>query len=1147
MGSGLESEIDRRLFLQYLAAAGLASATPVPFVAGAAAADTGGSTGVNSQGLAKVFANPPPGASPGAYWYWLGGNVTREGITADLEAMRAAGIWNPVLFAIGKSGPDTLIQPPADALTPLWWEMVEHAANEAERLGLILSLNCCDGWATASGPWITPELSMQHVVWSETTVAGGRRFDEVLPRPPAKYDYYREIATIAVPCPPEWDETSFTRGAQITSNLPLKVSDAQVLSDPDNVIEVVDTPQSGWIGYAFEQPFTLRSVRVHTPPAPGFSPGVYRAANSLEVQASDDGKTFRRIGSLEYPRHGWQTDLTTLTHAVPRTTARYFRLVHTEIPSDLPYEEEYDFGQDNRLRLFSVVLSSEPRIHHLQGKSAEVWAISRRTTAEDVPDSDCVRLESIVDLSSKLDVASGRLAWDAPAGRWRVLRVGYTTTGSRNSAAGGAQGLECDRFSPRAARLQFDSWFGLALQKVGARAAGKVLHVLHVDSWEAGSQNWSPEFAAGFARLRGYDLLPYIAVLTGVPVTSADVSERVLLDLRRTINDLMQAGFYGPLAQLTHEHGCLFSGEPPNPTFPSDGLEYAARIDWPMGEFWLRTPRNDKPTDIKDAVSGARVYGKRIAAAEAFTQGRILWNEHPFTFKQLGDRKYCAGINRLMLHLYAHQPWLDRAPGITLSGIGTFFSRTQTWWRPGKAWFDYLRRSQSLLQEGLAVADVCYFTGENIPARSLLSRQLSVPLPDGYAYDCINRDALLHLADVRDGWIVLKSGARYRVLVLPDEVSMTPEIALKLRELVRAGAVVLGPRPRRSPSLMGFPGCDATVREVAEELWGLGRVVSDKSLDALLAELDLTPDVRIEAVTAVAAESGPSWNAAVPGEPPEIDEKMTWNSFWTHRRGPDWDLYFIANPLRSTFRPTLSFRVTGREAQVWHADRGEVIPVEPVHAGTGEEPGRTSIGLQLDPAGAVFVFFGGGRGKPRHPARPGYPDAPPRPAGGHLDLAGPWRARFTDRLDSPLEITFDKLVSWSSHTHPDVKYYSGTATYILDFAVTPELLKGWARLDLGEVRDLVEVRLNDIDLGVLWKPRFEVAISQALRVGQNKLELAVTNTWRNRIIGDYGKPDHERKAFVVPRLRKGEEWLPGGPGTELSPAGLLGPVKVVWG
>jgi hypothetical protein len=1152
MASGNPGEIDRRLFLQYLAAGGVSSPFLVGSTSSAWARAPEGS--VDASALTRAFANPPPLAGPGAYWYWLGGNVTREGITADLEAMRAAGIWTPMLFAIGKSNPDTLVEPPADALTPVWWELVEHAAAESARLGLILSLNCCDGWATASGPWITPELSMQRVVWSVQAVTGGKRFDGALAKPSTKSDYYREIATLALPYPAEWEETSFTRRAKIATDLPTKVPDLEALSDPDNTREVLDTQKAGSIDYSFDAPFTLRSIRVHTPAPQGFAPGVYRAANSLEVQASDDGKTFRRIGALEYPRHGWQTDLTTLTHAIPQTTARYFRLVHREIPAQ-PYEEEYDFGQDTRLRVFSIVLSSEPRIHHPQGKSGEQWAISRRTTSEDIPDRACVRLKDIVDLTSRVG-ADGRLTWDAPPGRWRVLRIGYTTTGAQNSAAGGAQGLECDRFSPAAVRLQFDSWFGQALQRVGPRLAGKVLHVLHVDSWEAGSQNWSPDFAAGFQRLRGYDLLPYIATLTGVPVQSADIAERVLLDVRRTINDLMQSCFFGTLTTLAHERGCLMSAEPANPTFPADGMEYASRVDWPMGEFWLNTPRNDKPTDIKDAVCGSRLYGKGIAAAESFTQGLMQWDEHPFKLKALGDRIYCQGINRFMLHVYAHQPWLDRAPGITLNGIGTFFSRTQTWWRPARAWFDYLRRCQALLQQGLAVADVCYFTGENLPARTLLPRQLSVKLPQGYAYDCINRDALLHQAEVRDGHVVLKSGGRYRVVVLPDDVLLTPEIALCLRDLVRAGAVVMGPRPVRSPSLMGLPAADDTVREVALELWGegdtvpverqvgKGRVVWGKPLASVLAEADVE----------------------LSGEAP---------IHWTHRRGPGWDLYFLSNQSDTPVTITAAFRVSGHRPQLWDPGLGNVEKL----ALWREEAGRTVVPLSFDPAGSLFVVFAQPTGHEPFITEISGPspsdDVRLSESGGRIQAAvsragewtlhkssrdtraltvrempellaleGPWKLRFAERMDHPVELTLHTLSSWAEQQDDAVKYYSGTATYSTDFSLAAT--KHRLLLELGDVHDLVEVEVNGQHLGVLWKPPFTIDITRAARTGNNKLELAVTNTWRNRLIGDYGKPQGERKTFVMPLLRLGKQWLPGGPGTGtvLSPAGLLGPVRV---
>ncbi|HEX4267520.1 MAG TPA: glycosyl hydrolase [Steroidobacteraceae bacterium] len=1139
------SRKDRREFLR-LAAGSIA----IPLVGVGAAADTRAATMLSArrderERLAGLFARPPPPASPGAYWYWLGGNVTREGITADLESMRAVGIATPMLFAIGKSGPDTPIQPPADALTPLWWELVEHAAAECGRLGLTLALNDCDGWATASGPWITPQLSMQCIVWSGTTVNGSAPVRTRVPQPAAKLGYYRDIAVIALPWPQEWDRTSHTEHARITTSLPLKVSAPARIGDPDNLQQAIDwtavpNDRPSWIEYAFDRPFTLRSITVRTPSPPGFAPGVYRAANSLEVEASEDGHSFRRIGTLEYPRHGWQTSLTVLTHAIAQTTARWFRLVHRPIPPQ-PYEEEYDFGQDTRLRLFSIVLASEPRIHQLPGKSGAQWAISRRTTARDVPDDVCVPLAAVIDLGSRMS-ADGSLRWTPPAGRWRVLRIGCTTTGSQNSAAGGAQGLECDKLSAVAATLQFDSWFAQALRRVGPKLAGKVLHVMHVDSWEAGAQNWSPEFAAGFRRLRGYDLMPYIAVMTGVPLVSADVSERVLHDVRRTINDLMDTAFFRTMGALAHRHGCIFSAEPPNPTFPADGMQHFQYVDQPMGEFWLHTPRNDKPTDIKDAVCAARLYGKPFAQAESFTEGLITWDEHPYMLKPLGDHNYCQGIGRLMLHVYAQQPWLDRAPGMTLSGIGSFFGRTQTWWRPGKAWFDYLRRCQALLQQGLAVADIAYFTGENVPARALLRRQLGMPPPEGYEFDSINRDALLRLASVRDGCVCLSTGARYRVLVLPDCELMTPEIATALRDLVRAGATVIGPRPTRSPSLTDYPAADESVRSA-------GTVIQGRSLQAVLHEIGLLPDVEL----------------------PVADGSVQ----WTHRRGEGWDLYFLSNQSGRSQRLQVAFRVAGRVPEIWHPDTGRTDAL----ALWREEGGRTFVPLDLDPCGSLFVLFARSRRPGGHfiaarPAAAGMGSSDPvrllesggivraivaapgswileRAGGGHarlevadlpapLQLQEPWTLVFPERL----RIRLEALVSWTELSQPEARYYSGTAGYETELELTSELIAPQRALwlDLGAVHEMAEVRLNGVDLGVVWKPPFTVDITSAARLGRNVLELQVTNTWRNRLIGDYGKSAAERTTRVVPLLRKGQPWLPGGPGSTLSPAGVLGPV-----
>lgn len=1086
----------------------------------------------------RLFADPPLRARPGCYWYWLGGAVTDEGITRDLEEMRKAGISTAMMFSIGKAGEHPLVSPPADALTPTWWARVAHAAAEAERLGVELAVNACDGWATAAGPWITPELSMQHVVWSERFVDGGA-IDTMVERPPALLDYYRDIATFALPIRSGWEESSATLRRRVTTNLP--INDLAKLADPANYEQVVDTDRAGWIEFAFPEPFTVRSVTVRTAKATsGYSPGVYRAANSLRVEASDDGVRFRPVGRLDYPQHGWQTDMTTLTHALPPTTAHVFRFLHVP-EGPFGYEEERDFGQDTALKLSSLTLSSMPAIQSLPVKSGEQWGRARRMTALDCPDSNCTPLSAVIDVSDRIG-PDGRMRWQAPPGRWRILRIGYTTTGKGNSAAGAGQGLECSRFESAAVNRQYENWFEKMRDRLGALGQ-RVVKTIHVDSWEAGTQNWSPTFAAKFRDRRGYDFRAWLPVMAGVPMESADFTERALYDVRRTIADLVSEVFYTTLSSRAEADRVRFTGEPPSPTFPVDGLDYARFLDMPMGEFWYNSPRNDKPTDIHDAVSGGRIYGKRVIGSESFTETLIDWTERPAKWKALGDHNWCLGINRFMLHVWAMQPFPDRGPGMTLNGIGTQFNYLQSWWKPGKSWFDYLGRAQALLQEGRPVADIAYFIGEDIPARSLLPRMLAPALPAGYAYDSINRDALLRLARVEGGWLVLPGGARYRLLVLPPAERMTPELMVKLAEFARAGLPMYGPRPLGSPSLAGGSAADTTVGQLGEQLWGSGRIADRGGLAPLLRELE--PDLLIEGAGSIE---------------------------WTHRQGPGWDLYFLSNQSADPVTFTARLRVSGRAPELWDAERGDISSL----AQWGAERGMTRVPLHLKGAGSAFLMFsvpaddvpvvqsvqpaaGGVLLKRENRTLSLYSDRPGRwsvktnnkvhearissvPA--PLAVDGPWLVRFVDPHPNTKTVRLDQLVSWPELSDPDLRFYSGLATYstMLELPALPQDSR--LLLDLGDVRDLATVRLNGRRVASLFMPPFTLDVTDHLRTGRNALEIDVANTWRNRLIGDYGKPESGRVTEVHPLLRKGEPWLPGGRGAQLDPAGLLGPVKI---
>jgi hypothetical protein len=1053
---------------------------------------------VRADELIHDFQNPPEAARPWVFWYWMQGAVSRKGVTADLEAIKRAGIGGAYLMPIKDVTNPPLLEPPVRQLSPEWWAMLRFAFSEADRLGLKFAMHDCDGFATAGGPWITPDLAMQKVVWSETQIAGGKFIQTNLPQPPTNESFYRDIAVLAFPTPEGEAVTTRTVVPRVTSSV--AGVDAQGIVDGSKRFR---SDEPCWIQYEFAGPFTCRSITIRPD-------GNNYQALRLMLEASDDGKNFHSLGRLETPRHGWQDSDADYTFVIVPTTARLFRFVYDPAGSE-PGAEDLDSAKWKPvLKIQSLELSSAVRIPNYEGKSGAVWRKSSRATAELIPDNLCVPLNRITNLTSRVN-AAGKLVWDAPPGRWTILRIGHTPTGHRNETGGGGKGLECDKFNPAAARVQFDGWFGETIRQVGPKLAGRVLKVFHVDSWEAGSQNWSPVFRDEFVKRRGYDPTLYLPAFAGIPVGSAEISERFLFDVRQTIADLTAENFFGTMAKLAHKHGCEFSAESVAPTMMSDGMRHFGNVDVPMGEFWLRSPTHDKPNDMADAISGAHVYGKNIVQAEAFTELRLQWDEQPAMLKALGDHNFCLGINRFVLHVFMHNPWMNRLPGMTLGGVGTFFQRDQTWWDLAGGWTDYLRRCQTLLQQGRPVADVLYFTGEELPSRAILPERRMPALPAGYTADSINRDALLRLASVKDGRIVLPGGASYAILVLPDTPLMTPELAAKIQKLVKQGATVYGPPPQRSLSLENFPACDEKVRKIATEAWGRNvGVVWGVPLDVALQRARLAPDCLVEAEA----------------------RKPVNGIEWTHRSAPDAEIYFISNQREEEQAIQVSLRATGRRPELWNPVTSKTTAV----SNFSENDGRTTLPLHLASRGSVFVVL-------RKAAKD-----QPQPVGGKnwielrpaLDIAGAWQVTF-DPVMSGLErpVRFPQLASWITRDEPEIRFYSGSAIYSKTFNWDKSVQTGRFWLDLGGVSDIASVTLNGKDCGTAWTSPFRVEITSALRRGANTLEIRVANTWNNRLVGDRGVSPSKRKTWTNAPDR-----------SENSPllhAGLLGPVTVLIG
>jgi hypothetical protein len=745
-----------------------------------------------------------------------------------------------------------------------------------------------------------------------------------------------------------------------------------------------------------------------------------------------------------------------------------------------------------------------------------------------LPTNDCIAPAGIIDLTSRLS-PRGHLNWQVPPGQWTIMRFGRALTGqTTRPAPKPGLGFESDKFDRAALDAHFAAYVEKLLTKIGPRTnTNGGLTMLHFDSWEMSSQNWSPNFRAEFRQRRGYDPLKYLPVLSGRVVGSPEISARFLWDLRRTAQELVVANHAGYLRDLAHQNGLGLSIEPYDMN-PAGDLTLGRVADVPQCEFWHQG--FDSSYSVFEAAGIAHTCGRNLVAAEAFTsEPGENWQADPAALKVQGDWAFCSGVNRLIIHRFQAQPWTNRWPGMIMGPYGVHWDRTQTWWDLVPAYHEYLARCQSLLQRGVTVADVCLLAGEGAPyvfrppASAITGR-----LPDhgGYNFDGCAPETLLERAEVKNGRVVFPGGTSYEMLVLPEQSTMTPALLTKIKSLVRAGATVFGPPPKASPSLQDFPKCDAAIQKLSRQLWGdcdgqtvfshafgKGRVLWRKTTVKPMAEYG-----DYAAVTNVLGEMG---------VPPDFaaDNPLR----FTHRREGDTDIYFVANPASQVVDANCEFRVTGQQPELFDPMTGETRPLPQFTF----RAGRTSIPMHFESEQSFFIIFR----KPALAAGATGQNFPNWHDTG-LSFTGPWEVSFDPKWGGPEKIIFDTLADWSQRPEPGIKYYSGHATYRKSFTVPAGTLAAGQKyfLNLGAVKNLARVTLNGHDLGVVWCPPWRVNVSNALQPGDNRLEIEVANLWPNRLIGDQSLPPNRQFTWVsVNPFHKDSPLLP---------SGLLGPVTL---
>ncbi|MGQ9635302.1 MAG: glycosyl hydrolase [Bryobacteraceae bacterium] len=1061
----------------------------------------------------------------------MNGNITKEGIKLDLEWMKRVGIGGFQNFDAALHTPQ-IVEKRLVYMTPEWREAFRYAVTLADQLGLEMTIAGSPGWSESGGPWVKPELKY---VWSETVAEGGRPFTGTLPKPPSSPgvyqnlgpgggragappipEFYSDFAVVAFRAPAAERSMAELRPKVTSSGGSFALS---ALTDGDLVqstlLPAAPVGEKAWIQFEFDAPQTFRGLTLVT----GGGAGRGGAVTGPELEVSNDGASFRTVAVVASGAR---------TISFPPATGRFFR-VSFRTPEPAPARAGSGFGGvappagagrgtqqagPTGAQIAELVLHSSAMVNRFQDKAG--FSSAANLYAVETPEAEktaVVARTDVMDLTSRMR-PDGSLDWTPPPGRWIILRMGYSLTGRVNHPASPeATGLEVDKLSARHIRAYPDHYLGLYRETLGNLMGKRGLGYVITDSWEAGVQNWTDEMMAEFQKRRGYDMRPWLPVLAGRVVDSAQASEHFLWDFRKTIAELTAEYHYDLLTEIlrqrgmgryteSHENGRAFIG---------DGMDVKRTAAIPMSAIWTgrggpSVEQASYNADIRESASVAHIYGQNLVAAESLTAGSGAYSFSPETLKPTADAALANGLNRFVIHTSVHQPVTERMPGLSLGPFGQWFTRLETWAEYAKPWITYLSRSSYMLQQGRFVADVLYYYGEDSNVTALFGNQ-PPPIPQGFGYDFASSDVILNRLAATGGRLTTPSGMSYRLLVLdPNARKMPLAVLRRLRDLVNAGASVAGPKPTDSPNLSDD---QAEFKAIADQMWGTadgervfgkGRLFAGWSTAQALAALKVEPDFTY---------SKPNPNTYL---------------VYVHRTLPGAEIYWVNNRQSRGEAVEASFRVQGRGAEIWRPDSGSIEP-----AGYRTEGARTVVRLELEPKDALFVVFRRtGAAWRTLPAR----------KFEVIDVIGDaWEVAFQPDRGAPPQIRLEKLISWSEHSDPGVKYFSGTATYTKTIDAPKEWFQRGARLwlDLGSVKNLAEVTLNGKPLNIVSKPPFRVGVTEALKPGANRLEVKVTNLWVNRIIGDQQPGVTRKYTFTSQQFYNAN--------SPLLSSGLLGPVQ----
>ncbi|QGY47190.1 hypothetical protein GM418_27055 [Maribellus comscasis] len=1020
----------------------------------------------------EKFQGTPLESGVHTWWHWIDGNITKDGIRKDLEAMHRQGITQATILNVGLFDKQFFGLKEVRFDSPGWYAMFQYALEKADHLGLKIGVHNCDGWSTTGGPWIKPENAMKEVTWSKTLVNGGKYIEMKLAEPYSFDGFYRDVAVLAIKS--DKQSNSFVQAApKIKFNDEDKVN---YLSDGCPVGGLL-VKKEDTITIEFSKAFEIEKIAVY--PRKSYVWGSVEAVDNSVVtyslEALNQNNSYEKV--LDFKTKGFNQNHSI---TVPQIKARSLRLIITSIENtESLFIGELEFLKENELPAFTT------DVPYFQTKTASVQgsASDQYFTPELYTGGSPAQIEDIIDLTKKVDV-NGNLKWDAPAGNWELIRFGYTITGVTNRpATDSGLGLECDKMDTVALNIHYNNFPKRLIQHAGQYRKNTFKFLL-IDSWECYFQNWTKSLPDAFEKLNGYSLTNWIPALCGEVVESPESTESFYYDFRHTIATLIEENYYKHYADLCHRDGLELHGEViygGSKLPPADVLKAYSHTDMPMFEFWARPDKNMlygnklAPAQLRQFASSAGLfYEKSSVGSEAYT-GNAIYSASPWDLVPFGDAAYCSGINQMILHSYVHQP-VDARPGLTLQNFGLSFNRNNTIWNNLSGWMNFQTRIQYILQNTKEVNDILFYVGDALPQFTVDATQI----PAGYKYNVCNADILHNKLQVENHKIITKKGIAFSLLILPGQGGMNYSTLIRIEELLKQGAFIYGEKPSFLYSLADRKH-SVKFGEITEKIWGKaagnsseiigygkGKVFQGMSLQNALKMINLKPDFEI-----------------ISGDSKDF--------IFSHRNNESAELYFVTNRKNQPVSAKCKFRTRGKRIEIWNPLSGNITSVSDI----SDEDNSTVISCDFKPLESVFFVIGKDIENQIKPKQAVPDEFEITEFEGTIEFLPAYEAQID-------KVEFREYIPLSEFENPDIKYFAGKAhcTLNFEFPGTPDTTKNWF-LEFGDLNGTASLSLNGQELENVWSSIQEIPLNKSIKSGTNKLEITIDIPYRNRFIGDF--------------------------------------------